>query len=179
MMYWWHVKVFFSTRKCIAVLTQVGKYCVYNILEHGKNFDAVLVWKMCSTIRLLLKSSCFNGMTLDLSFNAAMALTTLFLGIIHYTPLFRLFSNKLQYNLTSNRYVKKCPVYGAGIRTHDLQNVSLLQSTLSLAGLIPSTKPFCTFDFMWRRAHLKRCRIRQACWRHFKCSSLNLSSKLF
>ena len=54
-------------------------------------------------------------------------------------PLFRLFSvfsNKHQYNFY--KYMRKYvhPVYIAGIRTHDLQNVSLFPITLR-PGLLP------------------------------------------
>ena len=53
--------------------------------------------------------------------------TNFFLKMGHPRPLFRLFSVFFKQTLQFLQYVKNVhPVYGAGIRTHDLQNMSLL-----------------------------------------------------
>ena len=67
-------------------------------------------------------------------------------------PLFRLilifFSNN-HYKFLQQIYVKKCPVYSAGIRTHNLRYVSLLPQPLDQGNIFVITFDFTNTKTNW------------------------------
>ena len=99
----------------------------------------------------------FGRLCVHLKFLIICEISQIVLKMGHPRPLFRLFlifSNKHQYNVYNKLMRKNVhPAFGAGIRTHDIPNLSLLPQPLYQGYSRALSALFLYFQYSWKLPH--------------------------